>query len=396
MQDEPRAIVFDDLSTNAIGVVRGLGRRGVVVDLLSCYPRSLAQRSKHVSRVLRVAGGERDDEATIETLLASADSYSVPPVLVPTSDEFVLLLADRRARLEGRFVFNVGSAVTVRTLVDKSRFHSALTSLGTPAPRTLVSPSLCELDAFAGEIGYRGIAKPFFSRDFRRSFGSKTLVFEDEEEYGRTRARLDGFGAGYLVQEWVPGNDLYAFYTVIDRSGRPMALAGYDKLRSYPLLGGSGSLCVSRRRQDAIDLGLGVLLELGHRGLAEVEIKVDPRDDTPKIIEVNARSTTQTRLAEECAAQHIETCYWRDCRSWDAAANPLLDFEEGVKWISEELEVRAFRDLRAAGKTSLGEHLRSLRGRRVWATLDATDPGPTVAFAAGLLLRPIKRRLRRG
>ena len=362
MTRQATAIVFDDLSTNAIGVVRGLGRHGVVVDLLSRYPRSLAQRSKHVSRVLRVAGGERDDEATIETLLASADHYSVPPVLVPTSDESVLLLADWRARLEDRFLFNVGSVEAVRTLVDKSRFHAALTNLSAPAPRTLLPTSLDELDAFAGEIGYRGIVKPFISREFWRPFGCKTLVFEDEPGYHRVRALLDGFGDRYLVQGFVPGSELYAFYTVIGRAGRPLALAGYDKLRSYPLLGGSGSLCISRRRQDAIDLGLDVLVAIGHRGLAEVEVKIDPRDHTPKIIEINARSTTQTRLAEECAAQHIETCYWRDCRSWDAAANPLLDFEEGVKWISEELEVRAFRDLRAAGKTSLGEHLRSLRG----------------------------------
>lgn len=391
----PACVTFDDSTTNSLGVVRGLGRRAVPVVLVTHLERSLAQSSRYVGRILSIPDYETQPDSLIAALLDLSKELGERAVVIPTTDAAALILAEHARALSTAFALNIASVDVLRTLVDKSRFHRAARAARFELPRTLVSPSITELERFARAVEYRGIAKPHLSHEFSRAFGDKTLCFRDRRELGSVAEKLAASSIDYLVQEYVPGDQIYMVYVSISRSGEVLAVLGYDKVRQYPPDAGTGSFCISRRRPELIDSVLGFLRELGFSGLAEAELKLDPRDGRYRLLEINARTTTQSRFSEACGGNDVELTAFLDAAGLPVDADRALDFREDVRWISEDLDLAAFWRLHAQRRLGWKDFLASyLSGPRVWAILDRRDPAPALRWLASFVGSLVRRAAR--
>ena len=72
-------------STHALGVVRGLGRRGVPVTVVSYDRRDIATSSRLVRDVIRAPHPDNDEAAFVKVLLEAA--HRCPgSLLIPASD----------------------------------------------------------------------------------------------------------------------------------------------------------------------------------------------------------------------------------------------------------------------------------------------------------------------
>jgi predicted ATP-grasp superfamily ATP-dependent carboligase len=137
---------------------------------------------------------------------------------------------------------------------------------------------------------------------------------------------------------------------------------------------------------------------VGYYGVGEVELKKDPRDDVYKLIEVNARTTSQNRLAAECGVD-AEYIAYLDANEYHIKA-PIFQCDN-IVWVDDFTDfVSCLIDLKRRN-TTIAEVFRLLMVKKVHSIVDWDDPAPVVARivnlvsrAFNLLLNSLSRNLR--
>jgi len=211
------------------------------------------------------------------------------------------------------------------------------------------------------------------------------------------RARFDELSPicpEILVQELIPGPDTQLVFslTYIDATGEPVAMFTGRKLRQYRPRFGTSSMAQSEWNPAVASTTIDILRAMEYRGYGSVEFKQDPRDGRLRAIEVTARTWYPHGLATRCGINLPYVAYA------DALGLPVPishGFDDGVKWIDEERDMRSALESIKAGNLTVGAWLGSYRGRRTYALAAVDDPAPILALArrtAASGLRTVWRR----
>jgi len=373
--DRVGVVVTPANSPNDLGVVRAFGRRGIPVLYIDSKPRSIAAHSRFVSSRVRVPGGFGGGERLVDVLLREGGSAEGKSVIIPTGDEAVLTLSRHRDELERCYHLPVASLDAVESLVDKKRFYRLLAARGVPHPVTRFVPDPGELLSIGRALPFPFIVKPADSMAFRGAFGRKCFLIESAEDLARAAARLRDTDLEVLLQEVIPGRDIYCFYTYFDRDSEPLALCGWDKVRQYEPDFGCGTFCRSVWRPRAAEPALRLLVDIGYHGFAEPELKKDPRDGQYKLLEINARTTLQNRLPAACGVD-VEYAAYLDCIG--SRPEGVAAARSGVLWVDDFLDQVSFLTHLRRWDMSCGEVLDSLKPRKVHSVAAWDDPLPLV------------------
>jgi D-aspartate ligase len=386
------AVVVSGTTSNTLGVIRGFGRRGIpVVHVDSAVP-SWVRHSRYVSRRLKLGDTGDGDSGLVDCLMDLGRQIDQVMTIIPTGDSEVLALAKYRSELERFYRIPVPGFELVDTLVNKRRLYKLLGEMRIPHPRTYFPNGVSELESMCKEIGYPFVIKPAYSTPFQIAFHCKGFLVASPQDLELAVARLNGREPDVVVQDFVPGPRSYAFYTYLDAQSEPLASCGYDKLRHYPPELGSGSFCRSAWRPDAMEPVLKLLGEIGYRGFAEPELKRDPRDGEYKVIEINARTTSQNRLAAACGVD-LEYIAYLDMtgRFAGGVAHP----REGVTWVEDFADQVSCLMLMRRGQIGIMESIQSIRPGLVHSVAAWDDPVPFFARAAGLISSRMRLPARR-
>jgi D-aspartate ligase len=326
------------------------------------------------------------EDALLRLLLEMGEALPGRAVLVPTSDAFILFVAKYAGPLSKRFDFNVADHDTVLTLANKRLQYDFALEHHVPIPETFY-PSDMPIEAIARETRYPCIIKPYFSHLWKKYTDGlrgvrwgKVAEVRSREGLLSTYAEMEKSGLDFLIQDKIPGTDdeLYDLLAYLDRNSEPLAAFTKHKIRCYPLEFGVSSIAVGQWEPELARHGLDFVMALKYRGIVSPEFKRDPRDGEFKLMEVNPRSILTTYLAV-CSGVDIPYLAYRDARGEPVEKIP--SFHEGVKWISFERDVKAFLELREAGRLDLAGWMKSWRGEKCFATFAMDDPLP---FCRGL------------
>jgi predicted ATP-grasp superfamily ATP-dependent carboligase len=100
-----------------------------------------------------------------------------------------------------------------------------------------------------------------------------------------------------FVQEFVPSGGMqYKVDMLVDDAQRVLGGIVYGKTRMYPPDGGSSVLNFSADRPDILAFAQRMLAELNWVGFCDFDFVVDPRDDVPKLMEINPRFPESFRM----------------------------------------------------------------------------------------------------
>jgi predicted ATP-grasp superfamily ATP-dependent carboligase len=102
----------------------------------------------------------------------------------------------------------------------------------------------------------------------------------------------------------------------------------HRRLRDYPVRGGPSTLRESVRHPQIEELGIRLLRSLQWYGVAMVEFKVDPRDNQPKLMELNPRFWGSLALAIHAG---VDFPYLLYKMAMGEEFDPVLDYEVGVR-----------------------------------------------------------------
>jgi biotin carboxylase len=223
------------------------------------------------------------EEAYIQEVLQICEKENIDTIF-PSFDPHVYVFSKNKEVFQKRGVLiPVPDYETVITPLDKYRTIKAAEAVGFPCPKTYLPESLDDVPRIARQLGFPLVIKPRFTAG-----GRGTDVVRDMPELlEKIRPILETQGMP-LMQEYIPGNQQENIHIVLDKDGEAKFL--YQK-QSHRLFC-RGTFTVYREAVAPTPHGSlcsKFLHNLGWWGAGLVELKVDQRDNMPKLMEVNPR-----------------------------------------------------------------------------------------------------------
>ena len=381
-------------AVNALGVVRGFGRRGIPVLFLDSDRRHPARYSRSVDRRLVCPDANESEMRFVDFLKDIAKRLSGKYMIIPAGDAEVLVVSKHKEELRRSYLIPLPSFEVIEKLVNKKEFYRLLDQMSVPHPKTYFPNDIPELELIGRNMGCPYIIKPAYSHLFRKRFNAKCLLINSRRELTRAIEKLRDEKLEVMIQKIVPGRYIYICYISLNNKSEPIAVCGYDKIRQYPPDFGSGSLCKSRWRHVPIDSAIRILKGIGYQGIAAAEFKKDPRDGEYKLIEINARTGLQNRLPSRCGVDIEYIAYLDTVGKYEGGS--ILP-EEGILWIDEISDLLSCLVQLKDRRLGVREVVTSLRGEKEYATFAWDDPIPFLVHLSNLssaALRLLWGRLR--
>lgn len=378
--------------SNALSIARSLGRRGIAVYAVNAPDEYIC--ASRFARRIRDAGDT--SHAWKSWLLGAASDEWQGSVVLAASDAALEIIAEHREALESKFLLDLSDPRAQSAMLNKLATYRAAVAAGVPTPRFWVVAAGEEIETLRAELVFPLIVKPQLSHHFEACFGQKFFLAQNYDQLLAAFRAVEGARIETLLVERIPGPDskLCSYYTYLDESGRPLFDFTKRIVRRWPV--GMGGACyhltddVPRVRE----LSLRLFRQVGLRGLANAEFKLDERDGELKLIECNARFTAANGLLADCGLDLALLVYnrltGRDLPS-------LSSSRSGVRlWYPWE-DFKAFRELRGTGDLTFTSWLLSLCHRQTFPFFRWSDPLPSLLAetrrlrrAAGRLWRPVR------
>jgi predicted ATP-grasp superfamily ATP-dependent carboligase len=292
-----RVLVTDGGNRNALAAVRALGRRGFEVWAGHRSRRAQSFYSRYCTRSFQYPAPSGDYDRFIEFMLAFLRRRPCD-VLLPASDYSTLFASTHREELAPLIRLAVPDAGALSIAMDKTRTLEVAQNLGIEIPLTHCPREVDELHRLSHSIEYPCVLKP------RRGAGAAGIRYPNSPaELLALHTMVAGtkdptYDPSFpMIQEYIPGeiHDVCALFN----EGKAVASLTQRRLKMFPVTGGAGVLNETTDEPGLRDRALALLEKLGWHGPAQVEFKIDARDETPKLMEVNGRFWGTLGLAIE-------------------------------------------------------------------------------------------------
>lgn len=215
-------------------------------------------------------------------------------VTIPLFDHSAYMLSKYKAELTRYTKVSVPELEIFMCARDKKNTMDACRRAGVPHPLTY-SPDDIPMSEIEKNISFPCIIKPNISHG---AMGIR-LVEEKSKLLSVYNQVVEEFGPS-CVQEYVPQKGMQ-YKAQVFRGGDNVVYGAvvFNKMRYFPITGGTSSLNSTVDRPDIIDICHRLLDEIGWYSHADVDLIEDVRDNTVKVMEINPRITGSIKIAFE-------------------------------------------------------------------------------------------------
>ncbi len=382
-----------------LGIARSAGRLGINVHWVHNCEHGPAAASRYVTRAHRL--GQSGDGAGpwLALLVGVAEQCGSRALLIPTDDPSAALVAEHAAALEPWYRVRSPGAHLTQRLSNKRRLHELCLATGVPTPAARFPRAVDDLERYAASGPFPVALKRIDGTTLERTrtLPSVTILRAPDELRRLAAAVRDADVANMMLQEHVPGDprSVWMFEGYFDAASRCTTAFTGRKVRQHPAATGMTSLGVCEHNPEVIATTERLMSDLGYRGPVDIGFRLDRRDGSYKLLDVNPRIGATFRLFVDAAGTDILRAMYLDVTGQPMP--PRLPVVEGRRWLVEHTDVLTAAELRRTGALSARAWLGSLRGVRETAWLAPDDPVPAVALAGALLRqRRDARRAARG
>ena len=317
----PSVVVTDGLWRKSLSAVRSLGRQGLDVAVTGDDRFTTSFYSRYCHRRILLPKAEHAD-TYVDALLAELEAHPYD-VLIPMEDDTIQALLARREEVEQVVRLPLATASAIGVAADKDATLKVAAQLGIPHPSTCRPGSEAELMALLPSIPLPAVVKPV------NSSGSRGLRYADTRDelvssFGRVLAE---YGPP-LIQERIPEGPGVGAALLFGPAAEPLAGFTYRRLREYPVHGGPSTLRESTHDPELLEMATTLLRALNWYGVAMVEFKLDPRDNTPKLMEINPRFWGSLELANAAGTNFPYLLYQM---AMGDEVKPQFDYPAGIR-----------------------------------------------------------------
>ena len=172
---------------------------------------------------------------------------------------------------------------------------------GIPCPRTKMDDETIE--------EYLSVAQfPLACKPRKGSGAAGFKKVNNREELLRYIAEGTIKVSEYVIQEYIPQTDYrYGSRVMLDQNHQVIYDVTVQSCRSFPIDGGPGCYIRTINRPDIDAYAEKLLQAMGWVGFAHVSFIMDPRDWTPKVIEINGRIPASIKICTLVGAHPVKT-----------------------------------------------------------------------------------------
>ena len=306
----------------SLPILANLHRHGVPVTAAAPRRLSMGLFSRYPVRRLISPNPNAEPEQFIEWVEQTVKSGDYPVTMV-CGETATWLMAQARERLEPYTRLPLVDMAKFYLCRDKSKTMKEAARLGIPIPMTWY-PDDVGIDVVAAQIpAWPVVLKPCISNG-ARGISYPQNADELKSLYEKTRADYESC----IVQEFIPHSGMqYKAEIILDADGKSVCGGVYDKPRFYPPTGGSSTLNSTVDRPDILDAGTRFLQGIGWYGMGDCDFIEDPRDQVPKLMEVNPRFTRSIKVLVEAGLEYPYVLYRL---ALGLPIEPQFDYRKGL------------------------------------------------------------------
>ncbi len=289
--EEKKILILDGMWNKTLAAVRSLGKRGFHVTVGEWTRFATSLFSKYCSRKVIYPSPVSAPDEFISWLLHEIKSNRYEMIL-PMELQTQMLLIKHRKEIEEHTRLPFGDYEAISNIENKAWLMKFAHSNNIPSPKTFFPENPAAAESLTSSLDYPVVIKP------RRSSGSRGILYVKEPS---------GFTDAYqkvhkdfpcpIVQEYIPNGGAFGVGTLFNYDSEPRASFVYKRLREYPVTGGPSTLRKSTNNKEIENIALSLLTSLKWTGIAMVEFRVDARDGSPKLMEINPRFWGSLQLA---------------------------------------------------------------------------------------------------
>jgi D-aspartate ligase len=355
----------------ALGVVRSLGRAGIPCFFLK-GKNPLAGLSRYTTHRSAWPGPEHPDAAS--WLIDLADRRGLHGwTLFPNADDEVRLISQHHAELSSTYRLCTPPWETTKWLADKKLTYEKAAAVGIDYPRTYALSDPAGLAAL--DCPFPLILKPAIKQGHNLLTQSKVWRVNDRDMLRRVfndAVSMAGAG-GLIMQELVPGDGFTQFsYAAVCQEGLPVVSMVARRTRQHPANFGTGTFVETIDNAQVEAQAETLLKAIGYSGMVEMEFKLDARDGSYKLLDVNPRTWTWNSLGAPAGVDFPLTM-WRLAQG---ETLPRRRARSGAAWIYFSRDwPEALREM-MTGKLSPAQYLRVFRQPMALGAFALDDPLP--------------------
>jgi D-aspartate ligase len=338
-------IISLGLSTPGIFLLRHFPKFGIKAYGLDSNPAELGFRSRFGIKSV-CPDPEIDGKGFFDYLMEMRKDLDVKPVLIPSSDKFVLPLNDYAKELSENFYFTMPEDWLLRKLTSKRYTYELAVKFGFPAPKTCFVSDVAELQTFIKDVEFPCILKPEFPESWRSGYleeycgGEKVIIVNSADEILEKYDVIRKYDDRVIVQEIIQGEDsnLHYFVSYMDRNQNCIGSFTGIKERIAPVHFGSASYVNLVYNKELEEMSLNWLKDLKFWGASGIEVKKDLRDGKFKLIEVNPRFGLWDEVGTKFG---IDIAMMSYKELLGETLEPVVNRNINIRWISIHRDVRS-------------------------------------------------------
>jgi D-aspartate ligase len=360
----------------SLGITRSLGRLGVAIYGIDQNPWSPSLNSRYCRGKFTWNLDSASPKETIQYLLDVGRKIGKRSILMHTTDDGAILIADYANVLSEWYIFPQLSPQLVRALTSKKEMYFTAKKCDVPTPEACFPESRDDVEEYLTHATFPIMLKGIYGKALERRAGRRMFITRTKEELLGIYDRYeDPLNPNIMLQEYIPGGDdaVWMFNGYFnERSDCLFAMTG-RKIRQGPAYTGATSLgiCV---KNDAVDEVTKRFMEsIGYKGILDIGYRYDKRDGKYKVLDINPRIGTTFRLFVANNGLDVARAEYLDLTGQHVPTSQMI---EGRKWLVEEADlvssIRYYHDK----NLTFGQWAKSYRGvqEAAWFAWDDVLP----------------------
>lgn len=370
-------LIFEGEAKAVLPAAESFARRGLRVVVASSRRYCLGFYTRFCRERILMPNQSTEPDQCRDFLLDLVERRRFEMIL-PLGDEVTQIVCQAREEFLKHTRLVLVPYETFMVFRDKVRTMRAAEQWGVPVPRTF-DPQDTDLDEIHRQVEYPVLVKPAFSngaRGIRYAHDKDELLRNYEltaRDFGRT-----------FIQEFIPHTGTqYKTELLLDRDGTVLGSFAYAKLRFYPPTGGSSTFNKSLYYPEMVEHAMRLARGVGWYGMADFDFIYDPRDQKPKLMEVNPRVTDTIKIANLAGLDFFEMLH---AMAFGRKVEPVHHYRPNLYMRFLPGEIMWFLTAKGQRRQACPGFFRFFGPDVKYLITSASDPGPIMAYVVENLI----------
>lgn len=278
---------------SGVNVIRSLAKRGITVTAGDISKIAGGFWSKYCTNRILYPDPHFEDKF-IKAIIKAQEIFDFD-VIYGMSDSTIRPIVRYKSELENNGIIVPAPDYDIfLKMCDKYTTYEVAQKVGVPYPNTIKPDDEKEALQFSNENGFPIVVK---ARDLT---GGRGILYTRNKEEFLTAYRYIKhlLGVNPVIQDYIPGRrNVFSVPVIFDGNNEVVASLVMRKIRESPVSGGAATFAETVSFPLLEKYTIKLLKSIGWYGIATAEFKLDPRDNVPKLMEVNPRFFGYINLA---------------------------------------------------------------------------------------------------